>query len=130
MIQSIKGTITLSMSNLLKLDPDFKPAFDGELIASDLVNKLSSAMTVDRALLFGSSSKGKNTANSDLDILVVVPDGVDIKKYFKFVTAPHFSPVAVDWIFKSASDYTKEKDIGGVSMIATIEGKELLSGTK
>ena len=111
--------------SLLKLNPHFKPAFNGPLIAQQLVSKVADAKPVVVAYLFGSAALGKNTSNSDLDILLVVPDGSDIKKYHQFVNTPYFSPVAVDWIIKSTGDFEKDKNIGGVAMIAIQTGIEL-----
>ncbi len=91
--------------SLLKLDPDFKPAFNGPLLAQDLIYKISKEFTILKAYLFGSSALAKNTNDSDLDILLVVPDHVDTKSYYKFVNTPFFSTVAVDWIIKTETDF-------------------------
>lgn len=117
--------------SLLKLNPHFKPAFDGPKIAQELITQVADSLPLCSAFLFGSAAIGRNTANSDLDILLVVPDEYDIKKYYQFVNKPHFSPVAVDWIIKTASDFEKEKEIGGVAMVAAQTGIELkVYGTK
>lgn len=117
--------------SLLKLDPNFKPAFDGQVLAQELINKVSAALPILKAYLFGSAAEGKNTVNSDLDILLVVPDSSDIKIFYKFVNAPFFSPVAVDWIVKTSTEFEKEKGIGGVAMIASHTGIELkINGPK
>ncbi len=105
--------------SLLKLDPNFKPAFDGQALAQELINKVSVALPILKAYLFGSSAQGKNTVNSDVDILLVVPDSANIKKHYKFVNAPFFSTVAVDWIIKTNSEFENDKLIGGIAMIAS-----------
>jgi len=66
--------------SLLTLDPDFKCAFDGPKKAQDLFSKVFELMEVENGYLFGSAVEGRNTENSDLDILLVVPDGTDLKK--------------------------------------------------
>lgn len=116
--------------SLLKLDPHLKPAFDGPKTAQQLISKLTAAKPVVAAYLFGSAAVGRNTADSDLDILLVVPDGSDIKKYHQFVNTAHFSPVAVDWIIKTASDFEKDQKIGGIAMVAAQTGIKLTCGSK
>jgi|GEM_PF-5681741 len=117
--------------SLLKLDPNFKPAFDGPALAQGLIDKLNSSLPLHAAYLFGSAAEGKNTINSDLDILLVVPDSIDIKKYYTFVNAPFFSPVAVDWIIQLKTDFEKSLEIGGVSTVATENGIKLkINGSK
>ena len=111
--------------SLLKLNPDFKPAFDGPVMAQQLVHKVAMALPVRKAILFGSAAHQKNTVHSDLDILLIVPDSAVIKDYYKFVHQPYFSSVSVDWIIKTESDYVKEEAIGGVSMVASHTGIEM-----
>jgi predicted nucleotidyltransferase len=77
--------------------------------------------------LFGSAAEGKNTLDSDLDILVIVPDnyGQIIKDFYNIVTQPYFSPVAVDWIFKTKSEFDIQKEIGGISRIVFLNGMRI-----
>ena len=111
--------------SFLTLDPKYQPPFDGVAKAQALVYKLSAQKQVIKAFLFGSCVGGKNTENSDIDILVVIPDGTNLKDYYKVVTAPYFSDTATDWIFKTAAEYAKEKDLGGVAFVATQTGLKL-----
>ncbi len=120
------------MSRLHKLDPNFKPAFNGPELAHSLVQKLNeqgknSGKPIEFAYLFGSASEGKNTVDSDLDILVIVLDNFanDIPFYYSIVNQPFFSPVAVDWIFMSSSEFNLKKDTGGVARIAHINGMRI-----
>jgi len=117
------------MSRLLRLDPNFKPAFQGVALAEDLTKKLISSCTLSSlsivdVFLFGSAAEGKNTIDSDLDILVIVPDNYDqrIKDFYKIVAQPFFSPVAIDWIFKTKAEFDVQKEIGGISRIAFLNG--------
>lgn len=117
------------MSRLLKLNPHFQPAFSGLQVAKDLGSKLRKESLAEKKpildiYLFGSAAEGKNTIHSDLDLLVVVPDNQqnDIKSYYSIVTKPHFSPYAVDWIFKTESEFNTNKEIGGVCRIAYLNG--------
>lgn len=116
------------MSQISKLNPQFKAAFDGLKMAKELLQKITSKFVVNKAYLFGSAAVAKNTANSDLDMLIVVPDGSEIKEYYAYVNTAFFSPVAVDWIFLHQTEYEKMVDIGGVARIATITGIDLLKG--
>ncbi|MEY4616591.1 MAG: hypothetical protein RJB66_1551 [Pseudomonadota bacterium] len=113
------------MSRIGRLNPHFKPAFDGLKIATALIEKILQTNTIIEAYLFGSAAEEKNTADSDLDILLVIPDGLSSKDYYKIVTTPFFSPIAVDWIIKNETDFKKECEIGGVAMIAKHQGKRL-----
>lgn len=108
--------------SLLKLSPNFKPAFDGPKEASKLVSKLLKELPVVKVFLFGSSAEKKNTSDSDLDILVVVPNKSDVMDYYKVVNAPFFSPIATDWIFKTEDEFLTRKDLGGVCFIASRHG--------
>ncbi|PWU16947.1 MAG: hypothetical protein C5B49_09755 [Bdellovibrio sp.] len=110
------------MSRLLRLSPNFAPAFDGKKIALQLVEKLATQLKVEQAYLFGSASEGRNTVDSDLDLLVVIPRGADQLKYFAVVNQPFFSAVAVDWIFKTKSEFENQERDGGISRIAKLEG--------
>jgi predicted nucleotidyltransferase len=114
------------MSRLLRLNPNFKPAFDGVKQAKVLIAKLHSEIVIHECYLFGSSAEGKNTENSDLDILVVVANENDVKKSYAIVNKPFFSEIAVDWIIKSKDDFEAQKEIGGVCRIATLTGKRLV----
>lgn len=121
------------MSRLHKLDPNFKPAFNGPELAHSLVQKLNETASklnkpIEFAYLFGSASVGKNSVDSDLDILVVVSDHYsnDIPFYYSIVNQPFFSPVAVDWIFMSSSDFNLKKEDGGVARIAYVNGMRVL----
>lgn len=115
------------MSNLLKLDPNFKPAFDGVSLARELIIKILSQRPLVKAVLFGSSAEGKNTADSDLDILLVIPDSEEPQDYYKIVTAPFFSKVAVDWLILKESDFDEKKNIGGVCFVADKKGINLIN---
>lgn len=109
------------MSRLSKLDPNFKPAFDGPSEFRSLMKKLAAQSNehVINAYLFGSAAQAKNTVDSDLDILVVIPDSADEKTLYKIVNQPGFSNYAVDWLFKKLSDFLREKESGGVCRIAS-----------
>ncbi len=110
------------MSNLSKLNPNFKPAFDGVKIAKETVARLHLAIPILEAYLFGSAAIHKNTDDSDLDILVVIEDHTKIKDYFLASQQPGLSSMATDWIFKHKSEFESELLNGGISRVATQEG--------
>jgi predicted nucleotidyltransferase len=113
------------MSRLSRLNPNFKAAFDGLKIANAILTKLAQTYNICDAYVFGSCAEGKNTENSDLDLLVVVPNGSDISRYYALVNTPFFSPVAVDWILITQDEFEKNREIGGVSRIAYLTGKKV-----
>lgn len=116
---------TLSMSRLLRLSPNFRAAFDGPKIARDVVNKLAAQAEIKQAYLFGSSAEGRNTVDSDLDILVVIPESSSKASYSAIVGTPFFSPVAVDWIFVSQSEFDQQLQVGGVVQVAVLTGVKI-----
>ncbi len=113
------------MSGLSKLNPNFVAAFDGPKLAGGLLLKIQAEHLVLRAFLFGSAAEGKNTAHSDLDFLLVIPDDADKKTYFSFVNQPFFSTVAVDWLILNQTEFEQQKEIGGVARIAWLTGIQL-----
>lgn len=79
-----------------------------------------------RVYLFGSASRGEMTEDSDLDILLVLPNGADmkaVKKAYYGRRRDHNFPV--DIIFMEESDFETKSRIGGVSMICRNEGRLL-----
>lgn len=115
------------MSRLSRLNPHFKPAFDGFKIAKELLLKLSQSLEISEAYIFGSCAEGKNTENSDLDLLVIIPNESEVKEYYRIVNTPFFSPVAVDWIFVTKEEFLKNREVGGISRVAFITGKRVWS---
>jgi hypothetical protein len=113
------------MSNLLKLDPNFKANFNGPLLASQLVTKIKNQRPIAHAFLFGSASEGRNTQNSDLDILLVVPDSENVKDYYSIVQQPFFSPVSTDWIILTMAEFVQQRNVGGVAFVAFHHGAEI-----
>lgn len=54
----------------------FHPSGTEAEMLSDLVNRIRRVIEPRRILLFGSAARGELGPHSDLDILVIVPDGV------------------------------------------------------
>lgn len=44
-------------------------------VLTDVVKRITTAVTTNRIILFGSAARGEMGPHSDLDLLVVVPDG-------------------------------------------------------
>jgi hypothetical protein len=110
------------MSSLSRLNPNFKAAFDAPRESQALLRKLAKLIQVQEAYLFGSGAQGKNTADSDLDLLVVIPDEASELDYFEIVSQPGFSSLATDWIFRKKSQFLSEQEIGGVTRVAIMTG--------
>jgi predicted nucleotidyltransferase len=49
-------------------------------VVEELVGRIVDAIHPERIILFGSAARGEMTADSDIDVLVVVPDGVHRRK--------------------------------------------------
>ncbi len=103
------------MSNLFKLrEVNPKQVEIFRRTAVGLVGKLNCQVSIVEAFLFGSAVAGLITPDSDLDILVVFNSEEEIREAKTVVYTLNFSPVAVDWVFKTKSDFCKRKEIGGV----------------
>lgn len=113
------------MSRLSRLNPHFEPAFDGFKLATELIQKLNQALPVLEAYLFGSCVEEKNTENSDIDLVVVIPDSRIAAEYYSVVNTPFFSGVAVDWIFITKQNFIRDRAVGGVSRVAYLTGKRI-----
>jgi Nucleotidyltransferase domain len=113
------------MSRLSLLDPNFKPAFDGPKEAQNLIDKLLNLLPIKEAYLFGSAANGRNTSDSDIDLLIVIPNEAKNDEYYKAITTKHFSKFAADWVFICERDFNRQKTIGGVCQIALVTGIKL-----
>lgn len=85
-----------------------------------------------RIVLFGSAARGELNADSDLDLMVVVPDGVDTLSVAQGLHRSMFSipdvarRVSVDFIVTTPSKYEARKDsIGSVYREVAQDGREL-----
>jgi predicted nucleotidyltransferase len=99
---------------------------DAEVI-SKAVSRIVEAVHPLRVILFGSAARGEMTADSDVDFLVVMPDGTHRLKTSQKLHLKMFGiPLAVDFIVATASDIEKHKDnIGLIYRVALREGREL-----
>lgn len=80
-----------------------------------------------RIILFGSAARGQMGPDSDLDLLVVMPDGVHRRRTAQRIYRNLFGvSAAVDIVVATASDLEKHKDtIGLVYRRALREGRDV-----
>jgi predicted nucleotidyltransferase len=96
-------------------------------ILDDLVRRILQVAQPLPIILFGSAARGEMGPNSDLDVLVVMPDGTNGKELWEQVYLNLFGlGVAKDLIVATVSEIQKHKD--NLFMIyhdALTEGREL-----
>ena len=98
-------------------------------ILDELVKRIVQAIGPRRILLFGSAARGDFGPNSDLDILVVMPDGVHrrhtAQKLYRTLAG---LGVAKDIVVVTESDVLKHADNPSLVLRPALrEGKELYS---
>lgn len=94
---------------------------------SELVRRIIEATHPLRIILFGSAARGQIGANSDLDVLVVVPDGVHRRKTAQIIYRHLVGfGFATDVIVATEGDLAKHgRDPWHIYQNALTEGKEL-----
>ena len=76
--------------------------------------------------LFGSASEGKQSDQSDIDLLIVVPDVSTIKSSQKKLRhIQKLTDFPVDLVWVDREQFERKKDIGGVCMIAFHDGQRV-----
>ncbi|MFM8314945.1 MAG: nucleotidyltransferase domain-containing protein [Deltaproteobacteria bacterium] len=100
------------------LGPEFQKA---EIIR--ITKVISSAVNPQAIYCFGSASEGKATDQSDFDFLIVLDDSASIQKE-RLNLRPHLpiSTFPVDIIWKKKSEFIKQREVGGVSLVAFEDG--------
>ncbi|MDY7001274.1 MAG: nucleotidyltransferase domain-containing protein [Thermodesulfobacteriota bacterium] len=98
----------------------------------ELVQRIQKASTPLRVLLFGSGAKGVMGAQSDLDVLVVVPEGTHKRKTAQDI---HRKLVGfrtpVDVIVATPDILEKHKDtVGLIYKTALAQGREIYAAAK
>ena len=93
----------------------------------DLVRRIVEAVHPLRIILFGSAARGEMGADSDLDVLVVMPDGTHRRKTIGFLYERLYGlGKAKDIIVATESDIRSYADSPGLIYgTALREGKEL-----
>jgi predicted nucleotidyltransferase len=91
-----------------------------------VLSKILAACSPRAVYLFGSAATGQMTDQSDLDIIVVLPDGVSPRPAQQNLR--HHQPLSqhgVDLVWISDSEFERKKALGGICMVAASEGRLL-----
>ena len=93
----------------------------------DLIERVIAAVHPLRILLFGSTARGEAGRFSDIDLLIIVPDGSHRRKTAQLVYRHLFGfVIPVDVVVATAADIEKYKDSPGlIYREALREGREL-----
>jgi uncharacterized protein len=96
-------------------------------VINDLVRRIVDAVRPLRIILFGSATRGEMGADSDLDVLIVMPEGIHRRRTAQDVHQRLFGfPVPVDVLVATPGDLEKHKDnIGLIYYRVLREGKEI-----
>ncbi len=92
-----------------------------------LVERIVEAVHPLRIILFGSAARGEMGPDSDVDLLVVMPEGTHRLDTAGFLhTQFHGIPLSVDVLVATPSDLERYKDnIGLIYYVILEEGKDL-----
>ena len=93
----------------------------------ELVRRIVDAVHPLHIILFGSAARGEMEPDSDVDVLVVMPDGTHRRKTAQFLhTKMHGIGMAVDILVATESDLERFKDnIGLIYRSVLREGRQL-----
>jgi len=82
---------------------------------TQLVNRIVEAVHPLRIILFGSAARGEMGPDSDVDVLVVMPEGTHRLNTMGYLHTRLFGiPLAVDIIVATLSDLEKHRDTSGL----------------
>jgi len=92
-----------------------------------LVRRIVEAVRPLRIILFGSAVRGETGPDSDVDILVVMPDGTNRLQTMQFLHTQLFGiPLAVDILVATPSDLERHRNNVGLIYRTILEqGKEI-----
>lgn len=93
----------------------------------DLVARIVQAVHPLRILLFGSAARGDSNETSDVDVLVVMPEGIHRRRTAQNIYAHIWNlGVPVDVVVATPSDLDKYRDTPGLIYRSILrEGREL-----
>lgn len=99
---------------------------DRNLLA-ELVRRIVEAVHPLRIILFGSAARGELGADSDLDVLVVMPDGTHRRKAAQFLHTRMFGlGTPVDILVATPRDLDRHRDnIGLIYRAILLDGREI-----
>jgi len=88
----------------------------------ELVRRIVDAVSPFRIILFGSAARGEMGPDSDVDILVVMPEGTHRRRTAQFLHTKFFGiPFAVDVIVATPDDLAKYGNTNGLIYKTAIE---------
>jgi predicted nucleotidyltransferase len=111
--------------SLLRLNPKANSLFDPLEFAQQEIVKLGLDSVASSIYIFGSAINGNFTAESDIDILVVLEDQKSIREVQALIVRLGQKEWPIDWILKEKSDFERRSEIGGVCFIAKAQGRRL-----
>ncbi|MDO8587519.1 MAG: nucleotidyltransferase domain-containing protein [Armatimonadota bacterium] len=93
----------------------------------ELTRRIVEAVRPLRIILFGSAARGEMGPDSDVDLLVVMPDGTHRRHTAQFIHTQLFGiPLAVDVLVATPTDLAKHRDnIGLIYRTILEEGREI-----
>src|SRR5215471_16670519 len=93
----------------------------------ELVHRIVEVVHPQRIILFGSAARGDMRPDSDIDVLVVMPEGVHRRRTAQELHERLFGfPMAVDILVATPTDLEKHKDnIGLIYHRILREGREI-----
>jgi len=99
----------------------------GQQILDDLVRRIVESVQPRRVVLFGSAARGELQPNSDLDVLVVMPDGVHRRRTAQIIYRSLSGlGVAKDVVVVTESDVREHGDNPSLVLCPALQhGKEL-----
>ena len=94
---------------------------------TELVRRIVEAAHPLRIIVFGAAARGETGPDSDVDLLVVMPDGTHRLQTMQLLHTKLFGiPLAVDILVATPSDLARHRDnIGLIYRTILEEGKEL-----
>lgn len=97
----------------------------------ELVNRVVDSIRPLRIILFGSAVRDEVGPDSDIDILVVMPDGTHRRETAQFIHTQLFGiPLAVDVLVATPSDLEKHRDnVGLIYRTILEEGIEIYAAS-
>jgi len=93
----------------------------------EIVRRIVDAVHPERIILFGSAVRGDMNAESDVDVLVVMPEGTNRRRIAAFLHTQLFGiPLSVDIMVTTPSLLEEHKDnIGMIYQTILAEGRVL-----
>ena len=94
---------------------------------NELVRRIVEAVHPLRIILFGSAARGEAGPDSDLDVLVVMPEGTHRRQTVQYLHTQLFGiPFAVDILVATPTDLARHRhNIGLIYYTILEEGREL-----